>query len=292
VQNRLITSAAILLTFISWAVAPLDLFAQGDSGSESTCSDAAHVERTYRKDQWYVVETGNFQVCCEGSGARVAELARRAESLRTTLRGKWLGDSNEAVWNPRCQVFLYSNQRSYVAALGQGSEHTVGSSAVRIKDDRIVNRRVDLVGDDTQFPPPAMPHELTHVILRERFVSTPPPRWADEGMAMLADTDAKQNRHRADLRNSLVQRTTFNLAALVTMDEYPRPDRWGTFYGQSVSVTEFLVKQKTPEQFVHFIDRTVAEGYDAALRECYGIAGMAELDRRWRKEQIPSAALP
>lgn len=79
-----------------------------------------------------------------------------------------------------------------MAAVGPGSEHTVGSSLVTVDKAKIASRRIDLLGDQTEFLTAALPHELTHVILRDRLMSTPPPRWADEGMAVLADTEAKQ----------------------------------------------------------------------------------------------------
>jgi hypothetical protein len=154
---------------------------------------------------------------------------------------------------------------------------------VKTNKGRIVSRRIDLLGSDTEFLSAALPHELTHVILRDRFTLTVAPRWADEGMAMLADTEAKQDRHYRDLEEALAQRTTFRAAELLTMEEYPSPGRFGTYYGQSASLTKFLVARKSPEQFVEFLDRARNTGYDAALQECYGIAGVGELDRQWRQ---------
>ena len=54
----------------------------------------------------------------------------------------------------------------------------------------------------------------------------------------------------------------------MTMEDYPRPDRVGTFYGQSVSLAEFLVDRRKPTQFVDFIELATSRGYDFALRQC------------------------
>jgi hypothetical protein len=170
-----------------------------------------------------------------------------------------------------------------VAAVGRGSERTVGSSLNRVEKDRVVSRRIDLLGGQTDFLTAALPHELTHVILRERFMKTKLPRWADEGIAILADTEAKQGRHFKDLQDAIAGRTTFSVAALVAMDGYPRSDRFGAFYGQSASLTEFLVSRKTPATFIQFIERADSDGYDKALEQYYGISGLADLDRQWRQ---------
>lgn len=230
-----------------------------------------------------MLETTNFQVCCEDSDTPAELLARRVESLRKELRVKWLGDVSSQAWNPRCQVLLYSSQRSYVATVGRGSERTVGSSLVDVDKGRITKRRIDLLGQSTEYLSAALPHELTHVILKDRFAATALPRWADEGMAILADTDAKQERHFKDLKQAFTSRTTFHVADLLTMENYPSPSRFGTFYGQSASLAKFLVLRKSPEQFTAFIERASTVGYDEALQQCYGISGPPELDRLWRQ---------
>ena len=132
----------------------------------------------------------------------------------------------------------------------------------------------------------ALPHELTHVVLKERFANTSMPLWADEGIAILADPSAKQARHRADLTSALANGTTFPARALLTLEEYPRPDQFGVFYAQSASLTEFLVRRKSPQQFIDFIERATVEGYDTALRSCYDIAGIRKLDSEWRRDVI------
>lgn len=237
----------------------------------------------YWQGRWFVLETANFQVCCEDSDLPAEHLARHVESLRKELRAKWLGDVSSAAWNPRCQILLYSSRRSYVAAVGRGSERTVGSALVDVEKGRITKRRIDLLGQSTEYLSAALPHELTHVVLKDRFAATALPRWADEGMAILADTDAKQERHFKDLRHAITSRSSFHVAELLAIEIYPPPSRFGTFYGQSASLTKFLVVRKSPEQFTAFIERASTDGYEAALQQFYGISGLPELDRMWRQ---------
>lgn len=272
---------AALLVLFSITLLPQALMAQSECGTVCTCPDCP-LERKDRQGTWFVVETANFQVCCNESIEPATHLARHAEMLRAALRLKWLGEESGDAWNPRCQIVLYSNKRRYEAAVGRGSERTVGSSLVKIDNGRITKRRIDLLGGQTEYLSAALPHELTHVVLRDQFVYVPLPRWADEGIAILADPQAKQARHFKDLKESLKRSNTFHAASLLALDEYPRADRIGAFYGQSASLAQYLVTKESPQRFVEFVERASSVGFDEALRQCYGIAGMGELDRLWR----------
>lgn len=152
-----------------------------------------------------------------------------------------------------------------------------------IRKGSVVERRIDLLDAETDFLTAALPHELTHVVLSDKFGSNPMPRWAEEGIAILADPAAKQARHRNDLKVAVSNGTVFSTALLFAMGNYPQRDRFGAFYGQSASLTEYLVRRRNPAQFVTFIQRAQLEGYDSALQQCYEISSMGELDRLWRK---------
>lgn len=268
------------------------LFAQSTSATSCTCENCGSAGRSYRDGRWFVSETANFRVCCEASDATAVDLSRRAESLRAKLREQWLNESVGKDWTPKCQVILHSSRQSYSAAVGRGSERTVGSSLVKIENGQIMSRRVDLVGDHVEYLTAALPHELTHVVLRDRFPLKPIPHWADEGAATLADTLDKQERHRKDLWKALADGTTFSAASLVSSDEFPRIDRWGTFYGESVSLTKFLVDRKSPASFVRFVEATESAGYDKALNDIYGIRNLAELDHEWRGQLTAARNAP
>src|SRR5262245_61160368 len=84
------------------------------SDTVCTCPDCPK-KRIYRQARWCVVETDNFQVCCEESHVRAEGLARHAETLRTDLRSKWLAEVPDTAWSPKCQIVLHSELRKYVA---------------------------------------------------------------------------------------------------------------------------------------------------------------------------------
>lgn len=107
------------------------------------------------------------------------------------------------------------------------------------------------------------------------------PIWADEGMAVLADPAAKQQLHLRDLQRARRQHSERRLAELPADGNVPTCADAPPFYGQSLSLVKFLVDRKTPAEFVRFLHAAGELGYDAALRECYGLAGIAELERQW-----------
>jgi hypothetical protein len=178
-------------------------------------------------------------------------------------------------------VVLHPTQESYLAAVGQDAGGTAGSSVVQRLKECIAKRRIDLRGDCADYLTAALPHELTHVVLADHFSGQSLPRWADEGMAMLADSRAKQDLHARDLREARDLRTTIRLMDLLPSVDYPSSQQWGAFYGQSLSVVDYLVHRGTPQKFVQFLDAARAGGYDRALLDNYGIHGTQELDRLW-----------
>jgi hypothetical protein len=64
--------------------------------------------------------------------------------------------------------------------------------------------------------------------------------------------------------------------------DYPNAESWNLYYAQSVSLTQFLVEQGSPEQFVTFVRGAQRKGVESALREFYHIEGFAELENRWQ----------
>lgn len=257
-------------------------FAVAEQWCNSRCFHAAvEVKQFPAQGRWHVLETEHFQVCCEDNPTACTHLARHAEALKAELSKKWLGPDSQVTWRPKCQVLLYASQQSYVRAVGRGSERTVGSSLVESAGGKISVRRIDLRLSQGDYLSTALPHELTHVVLKDRFLLTQLPRWADEGMATLADPASKLDLHARDLRDALQTRSAFHVAELIQGDGYPSAERWGAFYGQSVALTRFLVERKTPATFVSFLEMATAKGYDVALRECYGIANVQELNSQW-----------
>ncbi|MCA9123660.1 MAG: hypothetical protein H6822_02445 [Planctomycetaceae bacterium] len=246
-------------------------------------AESRDTEARDRSQNAYVAETKNFVVRSPSGQPAAHEVAAVCESWRERLQKKWRGNTDAAVWQPKCEVIFYPNLNSYIAAVGRGGAQTSGSSLIQF--DRLGNvcvRQIDLRATQ-QGQQSALPHELTHVVLADCFGGRQPPRWADEGVALLADSKEKQARHQKDLDLTIRNNTTPRLAQLLVPERYPFGAHRGTFYGQSLSLVEFLVKRDSPERFIRFAQQALEAGYDTALQEHYQIDNVGELDLLWSK---------
>jgi hypothetical protein len=233
---------------------------------------------TDRIGNWQIYETPNFRIFHRDS--RLAEQAGEvAEVARSTQARRWGSRSANRPWSPRCELYLYPTGKVLAHETGQ-PEDSPGFSTMQSDGQRIVARRTNLRADHAQLLTAILPHEVTHVVLADLFTFQQIPRWADEGMAVLAEPRTEQERRVAELDEPLRSGRVFDVGKLMAMD-YPRPDDWPLYYAQSVSLTMFLVEQGTPEQFVQFVRDMHAKGTEPALRAAYRISGFAELHERW-----------
>jgi hypothetical protein len=222
----------------------------------------------------------NFQVKSFDRRFSAAQVLALAEQQRSHLYWHWQETAEPADWTPRCQIVVHASRASYTSAVGRGSEATFGSSWLDNRNKKCCGRRIDLLAD-RQGNLSALPHELTHIVVSDMMGNRTPPRWLDEGIALLADSVDKQNRHANDLRTARGNRLTMRLAELVRLEGYPAPQRVPAFYAQSASVTAFLARRAKPGQLLVFTQMALDKGYDEALREVYQLDGVTALEKAW-----------
>ena len=241
--------------------------------------------------EWQVHQTENFRIfhCDPALAQRAAEVA---ESVRTAQAKRWGSSAAHSPWSPRCDVYLYSNPRSYAMETGQ-PEISPGISTMTNNGIRVLSRRMNLRSDNPVLLTATLPHEVTHIVLSDLFVVQQIPRWADEGIAVLAEPLAEQHHREAELREPLEADRVFPVSQLMAM-EYPDQKDWRLFYAQSVSLTRYLVDQGPPERFIQFVRDSQRIGTAAALRDIYQIEGPSDLHNRWlahaRKQVVVDTA--
>ncbi|HZW29779.1 MAG TPA: hypothetical protein VFF52_03675 [Isosphaeraceae bacterium] len=227
---------------------------------------------------WQVHETPNFRIYhCEPALAQRA--ADVAESVRAAQAKRWGSPAARTTWSPRCDLYLYPNPRAYAQATGQ-PENSPGISTISNNGIRVLSRRMNLRADNRQLLSTILPHEVTHIVLADLFVARQIPRWADEGLAVLAEPLREQHLRAAELQGPLESGQLFDLAQLMTMD-YPEAKDWTLYYAQSVSLTRYLVEQGPPEKFVQFVRESQRIGPEGALQGVYQIEGLPQLHQRW-----------
>lgn len=260
----------------------------GGVRTDASQPDKSH--RAYTSAGWNIVESENFRFCCRGPLNLDAAVIGATESLRGDLTARWLAQSAPAQWGPKCDVVLHTTAAAYLAAV-PGGDRTLGSSLINLADGRVCGRRIDIRADRPGWFRAALGHELTHVVLADKFRDGGLPAWADEGMAVLADSVVKQQAHLRDLHSAHSLRQTFRLVELLAMGGYPAAERQAAFYGQSASLVRYLVARGTPDQFVNFIHTAGSDGYESAVREVYGLRGVQELERHWLQHVSTSGTL-
>jgi len=230
----------------------------------------------------WIAETANFRVFWCTSPDNLRELAEHCERMAEASKDRWLGSTHKQTWVPRCDIVVYNQGADYVRSLGPRSEQTSGCATIRLDQGRVVVRRIDLRADAADWRTESLPHELTHVVLADRFSTRRITPWADEGIAMLAESPEKLALRLKDLRQVVASGATYSVRDLMNVRTCPEPASRAAFYGQSVALTSFLLEWGTREQLLRFVEIGQIKGTDAALHEVYGAQRSARLEPELR----------
>lgn len=228
--------------------------------------------------RWQVETTANFRIY-HANPELAKEVARVAEAAREEQVRRWTGQPPRGTWYPVCEIYLYPNAEIFSQRTEQ-PEDSPGFSTSGLMAGKVTARRINLRADHDKLTEAVLPHEVTHIVLAELFADQQIPRWADEGMAVLAEPSEEQRVRAQDLAKPLGGGRIFGVEQLLVMD-YPDGQFWPLYYAQSISLTRFLVETSSPVRFVEFVKDAQRHGYDAALRRHYQINGLADLQSRW-----------
>jgi hypothetical protein len=250
---------------------------RGDDAGDSIA--VRHLDRA--AGNWAVAETANFRVYHNQPREMAEKAARVAERTRTEMLRKWFNEPSDP-WQQKCDLFLHATAEDYARA-SQAPLSSPGHSRIQTDGSRVLSREIHMHCDNQNMLIAVLPHETTHVVIAGKFGDKPVPRWADEGMAVLTEPREQIERHLRNLPKHSQERQLFYLRDLVQLEDYPQqPQRVGAFYAQSVSLVDFLSRQKGPQTFAQFVHDGQSSGYEEALRRHYGYQGFPELEQRWR----------
>jgi hypothetical protein len=240
---------------------------------------------------WFVGETANFLVYHVQSPDLARKTAEVAEQTRTRMYNKWFGRV-VTDWNPKCQIFLYPTSQDYCRATGVPGG-SPGHSSFNLDGGRVMGRQIDLHCEDPDNMLSAvLPHETTHVVLAGNFGDHVVPRWVDEGVAVLTEPHEKVLRHLVKLPGFYRNRQLLEVGQLLRMDDYPDPRYVDAFYAESVSVVEFLSKEKGEQTFTQFVREGLQNGYESALQRHYGFQSFADLQQHWLQYAFGNPSSP
>ena len=208
--------------------------------SISVTVDVKHVERG--ADGWARAETVNFRLYHSQSRERAEQIVRAAENARAAAILKWAGESKGA-WSPVCDLYLHPSAADYARATGK-NDTTPGHATYQLQGGAVVKRRLDLRADEPNLLTSTLPHETTHLVLGELFADGALPRWADEGMAVLAEPRSQFEHFVRTLHRCRAQGELVHLGQLMQRSDYPPAAAITAFYVQSVSIVDFLVGER------------------------------------------------
>ncbi len=235
------------------------------------------------------IETASFLVRCGGTRELGEAVAKGAEAARKQIFERWSGPPGGA-WQPKCEIVIHATGEAYARATGKPAALT-GHATVRLTGGRATERRIDLRADDAALIPNALPRELTHVVLADLFADKPPPKWALEGMAILAGSPEEVGRYTRTLARCAREGELRPVAALFELKDFPA-DKITGFYCQSVSVAEYLIKLNGERNFKIFLGDAQRYGTAQALKRQYGqfgIDGPQALEQAWKQAAFDPA---
>ncbi|HZU34605.1 MAG TPA: sigma-70 family RNA polymerase sigma factor [Gemmataceae bacterium] len=215
-----------------------------------------------------VYGTANFEVT-----APTLAIARRvgqaAEQHRARLAYLWLG-RQLPTWPKPCLIEVLP-----------GSTGCGGATSFVFENGRVTECQMRLQGKLETILADALPHEITHTVLADRFtgIGHTCARWADEGAALLAESSPSQARTRAALSPILNSHRRIPLRRLLAMYDFP-PDVMA-LYGEGYSLTRFLLGLKDRETFLAFVARDGNGGWDKSVEKYYGYHSVGELEKAW-----------
>jgi hypothetical protein len=141
-------------------------------------------------------------------------IASEAEYHRRTLAQKWLGHELPA-WSKPCVI-------RFTQGLGNNNGMSTFTFAnAKDGEPSLASAAMDLRGDFMHALTATLPHEVTHTVLASYF-ARPVPRWADEGISLLSESEDEQATCDARAREILNQGRGVRLKVLLPMTEYPK----------------------------------------------------------------------
>jgi len=226
-------------------------------------------------------ESQRFVVTSFVNGPRATDVAKHCESLCSHLRTNVFDLPAIEPWQPKCHVVFHKSREAYTRAVGLNGSQTIGSSTITFVAGHVSQRRIDLLAVNWKQGLSALPHELVHVLFADAFPNTAPPKWAEEGMALLFDPLDKKARHERDLDIAIRSNTTLSLDRLLAGVDYPSASHRAAFYAQSLSLVDYMTRLNSPKDFVRFASLSTQHGPDHALSVVYDM-DTKQLSRSWK----------
>ena len=186
----------------------------------------------------------------------------------------------------KCDIVIHPTAEDYAKATGRpAGEHRQRQRSVSPTASAEA-RRIDLRADDPMIESNALPRELTHVVLADLFPDKPAPKWAVEGMAILAGAPEEVERYTRTLRRCARDGEWLGVAQLMEMNDFPK-ENVTAFYCESVALADYLIRTAGGERnFTIFLRDCHRYGTAQALKRQFSIDGPQALEAAWKRAAL------
>jgi hypothetical protein len=231
-------------------------------------------------DSFQTVEAVSVRVRHRGADALAQSIATAAGQQRQAITAKWFGPTG-AEWTPKCEITIHPTASAFASATGLNPQAT-GRAEVSLDNGTVTSRRIDLRADDPTILEIALPRELAHIVMAELFPSKPPPRWAEEALAIHSTNAAEVSRYLQAAARLAADGQLPTAPELLASTGFPAADRITGFYVASVGIAEYLIEKKGDRAFAAFLTDAQRYGIENALRRQYNLTP-AQLESAWRR---------
>ncbi len=211
--------------------------------------------------------TSNFIVNAD-SETFARQAGEVAERYRRDLAIWWFGEELPT-WSNPCVLTIKTGP-----TLGAG-----GETVFTVANGEVFKWKMTAQGTEERVLDSVLPHEITHSVLAS-FLRAQPPRWIDEGMATLTESNVERANYRLRLADFLHSRKGIAFNDMVAMREYPQDVQ--PFYSQVFSVCEYLILIGGPRRLAEFAkEGSRTNDWNAALRRYYEGRTLGDLQLEW-----------
>ena len=273
-------------TRLLMSILPLVVMASAPAFENRSVSanDVSVAVRHFVSDGWQVAATQNFHIHHRGavSVKRLQQLADHLETRRHTIGTTWLGSEFASHWSVTCDVFLHQTDAQYEQHSRMPAE-TVGYARLKVGRGKVWLRRLDLRWQtEGQKTFDVASHELTHIVLAERFCWRQIPRWADEGIAIASETGERPERLSRVLLDAAEAGRLFSIRELLTAHSYPGDRQMADlFYAQSASLVKYLAETHSYEHVLRLADASTTHEVTSAISATTTARDATYLGQRW-----------
>jgi len=180
------------------------------------------------------------------------------------------------LWEDRAKIFVYKTREEYIE--GTGRPQWSGAS-VNIK-----LKRINTFYFDEDFFDVLLPHELTHIVLREFIgMDTKVPLWFDEGVACMNEKES-YTKYLLVAKGFAGKKLYIPVPKLENLTSERNVIFASVFYSTAASLLMYLIEEYKKDNFTRFL-KELRDGRDfyKAMDHVYGIRDAGELDKRFLK---------